>query len=51
MEYKAGDKITLTVVGTDDEGDVEVKMGGEKPEKDDFYSDMRSSMGNEGGEA
>jgi hypothetical protein len=53
MDYKEGDTITLKVVNApDSDGDVEVKMAkGESKPKDDFYSDMRSSMSDEGGQS
>lgn len=45
---KAGDKITLEVVGTDDEGDVEVKLAGVEGDsygkKSSFADDMKAAM-------
>jgi hypothetical protein len=43
--FKAGDKITLEVVGADDEGDVEVKLAADSTsEKPSFADDLKSSM-------
>jgi len=46
---KPGDKITLEVVGTDDEGDVEVKLVSDSGSSDygnkgNFADDFRSAM-------
>ena len=48
-KYAAGDTITFQVVGTDKDGDVEVKMsGGGKSDTGDFTADLRKEMMNHG---
>ncbi len=43
-DYKAGDTITLEVVGTDEDGDTEVKMAGGGSEGEGWQSDLKSSL-------
>jgi hypothetical protein len=46
--FKAGDTISLTVVGTDADGDTEVSMGG--GDESDWKTDLRKTMAADGQE-
>lgn len=52
MTYKAGDKLELTVVGTDEDGDLEVKMAGGSGEGGgDWRDELRTEMADKEGAA
>jgi hypothetical protein len=50
-EYKAGDKITLEVMGSDEDGDLEVCLPGAATEGGDWRDDLKTELTNAGSES
>jgi hypothetical protein len=48
--FKAGDKITLSVVGEDEDGDVEVSLGDSGSAAGSWKDDLKQSLSQQGGD-
>ena len=48
QKLSAGDKIELSVIGTDEDGDYEVKLAGAGDAKQDWREDLKDTMSKAG---